>query len=157
MAGRVGATAVHGAAMNSVSFHTGLPDKLLYACRLVRKARRAGARVTLCAEASDLGRLDALLWSFDPLEFLPHVRAAHARAVPARLADTPVLLLEVAEGSPARDVLVHLGAAAADAGPSFGRWIELVADTEDDARAARQRWRHYQGLGHQVVHHVARG
>ena len=142
--------------MSEIAFHTGLPDKLLYACRLVRKARRSGVRITLSGAPADLARLDAMLWSFDPLEFLPHVRAAQASAVAPRLADTPVLLLADARESPARDVLVHLGPEDAEGGAAFGRWIELVGTDEDDARAARQRWRRYQAAGHAVVHHLPR-
>ena len=80
--------------MTEVSFHTGVSDVLGYACRLLRKAARKGARVAVCGEAALLQQLDRALWTFDPLDFTPHARLA-AGAVPApRLAATPIWLIE---------------------------------------------------------------
>ena len=67
--------------MTEVSFHTGLPDKQAYACRLLRKAWRQGLRVMVTGDAATLTRLDQALWLFEQEEFVPHLRLALAHAV----------------------------------------------------------------------------
>ena len=64
--------------MTEVTFHFNVPDRPGYACRLLRKATRSGALVVVTAGAAELAGLDRLLWTFDPIEFLPHV--LHRRA-----------------------------------------------------------------------------
>jgi len=44
--------------LTEVAFHTGIADPLDYACRLLRKAYRQGARVAVHAPAPLLDRLD---------------------------------------------------------------------------------------------------
>jgi DNA polymerase-3 subunit chi len=139
--------------MSAVTFHFGAADKIGYTCRLLRKARRAGASVTVTGSAAELGRLDQALWVMDPLEFLPHLRAPGAAQIAARMAQTPILLLEDPDGSPARDVLVHLGPGEAATAEAFGRWIEIVSDEESDRLAARQRWRQYESRGVALTAH----
>ena len=58
--------------MTEVEFHVNVPDRLQYACRLLRKAYRQGARVLVRAPAPRLMRLDRELWTFVEREFLPH-------------------------------------------------------------------------------------
>ena len=75
--------------MTEVAFHFNAPDKVGYACRLLRKAVGAGSRVVVTAEDALLRRLDVSLWSFAPLEFLPH---CHSSAQQQVLAASPVVL-----------------------------------------------------------------
>src|SRR5512145_1032321 len=58
--------------MTEVAFHFNAPDKLAYACRLLRKAVGSGARVVVTAPADVLARLNSLLWTFSQLDFIPH-------------------------------------------------------------------------------------
>ena len=51
--------------MTEVEFHTGVADPLGFACRLLRKAYRRGARVLVTAPPERLAQLDRLLWTFD--------------------------------------------------------------------------------------------
>ena len=64
--------------MTEVAFHFNMPDKVAYACRLVRKASRAGTRVVVTGEPTLLRSLDTELWTFSPLEFIPHCHASSA-------------------------------------------------------------------------------
>ena len=57
--------------MTEVAFHFNAPDKWAYACRLLRKASHAGARVVVMVQPEDLPHLDSLLWTFAPLELSP--------------------------------------------------------------------------------------
>ena len=139
--------------MTEVSFHTNVPHALGYACRLLRKATRQGARVVVTAPAATLAALDSALWTFEPLDFVPHVLAAPDAAVAERLRATPVWLLERPADATHHEVLLNLGAQAPEGFESFARVIEIVS-TDDDGRAAgRQRWKHYANRGYTIRHH----
>jgi len=133
--------------MSRVDFHAGLDDKLAYACRLVRKAWRSGRQVVVTGPPADLARLDQLLWTFEPGEFIPHARLRAGEGVPARLARTPVWLAERPDDPGRDDVLVNLGPSPAESARRFERVIELVGRDEADAAAGRQRWRHHRAAG----------
>ena len=139
--------------MDGVEFHTGLADPLAFACRLLRKAQRQGHRLLVTASAQRLAELDALLWTFEPQSFVPHVRMPGAPdAVTAR---TPIWLCEAVPAGPVPTVLLNLGAAApATLGP-FERVIELVSHDVDEAQAGRERWRAYKAQGLGIVHYPA--
>lgn len=136
--------------MTEVAFHFNVPDKLAYGCRLVRKAWSSGARVVVTAESDVLDRLDQMLWTFSPLEFVPHCRAP---AQPATLAASPVLLAVSLEQSPHHEVLVNLGSAVPSGFERFERFIELVGTDDVDRAAARGRWKHYADRGYVLKRH----
>ena len=100
-----------------------------------------------------LSGLDRALWSFDPLEFVPHLLARRNEVVPQRLADTPVWLLEDTADATHHDVLLNLGHAPPAGFESFARLIELVSTDADDRAAARERWKHYASRGYNIVRH----
>lgn len=142
-----------------VEFHSGVADKLDHACRLLRKAQGAGARVVVAGDRALLDRLDSALWTFDALSFVPHLRLRGAGAAPtAAAARTPVWLAdEPAAAAGPRDVLVNLGTAMVPGWQTFARVIEVVGADAADSQSARQRWRTYAGQpGVELVHH-ARG
>jgi DNA polymerase-3 subunit chi len=133
--------------VTGVEFHFNAPDKLGYACRLLRKASRQGAKVAVTAEAPLLRELDTVLWTFEPLEFVPHC-AANA---PANMLDaTPIVLCDSGRASPHHDVLVNLGADVPDGFERFERLIEVVTLDEDDRVRARGRWQHYRSRGYEL-------
>lgn len=141
--------------MTEVAFHFNVPDRLGYACRLLRKAHASGARVAVTGPADELQRLDQALWTFAPLEFVPHCR--HDAPEPMR-AMTPVVLVEAPAQSPHQQVLLHLGQGVPEGFERFERLIEIVSAADDDRAAARQRWRHYAGRGYAITRHdVAAG
>ena len=138
--------------MTAVDFHTGLADPLRFACRLLRKAVRQGARIQVSAPPDVLDTLDRLLWTFEDKEFLPHVRQP---GVPAELAArTPIWLSEHALGSGAPSVLVNLGAPAPADLRGLSRVIEIVGSSPEAAEQGRARWRDYVTAGCQPDHHA---
>ena len=141
--------------MTEVSFHFNVPDRLNYACRLLRKATRQGAHVVVTGPAATLTALDRALWTFDPLEFVPHVRVEPGMAVPPRLRETPVWLLEQTADAVRRDVLVNLGLEPPSGFESFSRVIEVVATDDQERASARLRWKHYASRGYAIQHHEA--
>ena len=87
--------------MTQIDFHVNAPAKLAYACRLARKGFGSGSRMVFYAgDPALLDRFDRELWTFDPVEFVPHVRVAPGTAVAARLADTPVWLATLPPDGP---------------------------------------------------------
>ena len=137
--------------MTEVQFHFNVPDRLVYACRLLRKALKSGARVvTVSAPPATLSRLDRTLWTFDPQEFVPHVLLRSGEALPERLQRTPIWLVERAEQGAHHPVLVHLGEEPALGFESFARLIEIVSTDPEEREAARRRWKHYAGRGYEL-------
>lgn len=137
--------------MTEVTFHFNVPDKLAYACRLLRKAVGAGARVVVTGQPEMLRDLDVELWTFSPLEFIPHCHAASAE--PPVLAASPVVLSESARATPHQQVLVNLGGAVPEGFEKFERLNELVSQDEDDRQQARARWKHYADRGYAIKRH----
>lgn len=140
--------------VTEVSFYTGVPDRLDYVCRLLRKANAQGAKVCVCGPAAALDRLDALLWSFEPTEFLPHLRLkGEGRVLPPALRDTPICLAGEPSWSPHREVLLNLSDDMVPGFDAFERVLEVVSVIEDDAAAGRRRFKTYRSQGFAVKHH----
>jgi len=139
--------------MTEVSFHFNMPDRLSYVCRLLRKATRQGARVVVAGPSAALSTLDRSLWTFDPLEFIAHLRLAPGNVPAPRLLETPVWLVEQASDGPCRDVLLNLGAEPPVGFESYQRVIEIVSTDEDDRASGRLRWKHYANRGYAIQRH----
>ena len=140
--------------MTEIDFHYNVPDKLAYSCRLLRKVCRSGARVAVIAETQVLVELDALLWGFSALEFVPHCTPA---ASACTLAATPVVLTGLLADYPHRDVLVNLGQGVPAGFEGFKRLIEVVSITPEDAVSGRKRWTHYKARGYNLKRHDQAG
>ena len=137
-----------------IEFHSGVRDKLEHACRFLRKAQAAGARVAVCGDAALLDRLDAGLWTFDAQSFVAHVRRRAGSALRPGWERTPAWLVDDASLAPGAQVLLNLGPDMAPGWERFERVIEIVESTDEDSRAARQRWRRYgEHAGAELVHH----
>ena len=139
--------------MTEISFHFNVPDRTEYACRLLRKALRKGAQIVVTGAPPVLANLDRVLWTFDPLEFVPHVMARPGQEIAARLRTTPVWLVADLEQAGHHDVLVNLHDEAPTGFESFARMIEIVTPDERDRLAARQRWKHYATRGYAIEKH----
>ena len=147
-----------------VEFHTGVPDTLGFACRLLRKAYRRGATVLCLAPRTTLDLLDRALWSFVERDFVPHARLG--TAAEAMLRRTPIwLATSMPPAGAARDVVVNLGAElaiveageAGEAGEvreaSEVRVIEIVGADADEVERGRNLWRRYKAAGFEITHH----
>ena len=138
--------------MTEVAFHTGIADPLDYACRLLRKAYRSGARVAVHGEPAAIDRLDQALWTFEPLEFVPHAVLPRDAAHVQRLALSPIVLVKDGAAPPACRIGVTLaGHPVADVG-GFDRLIAIVGLDPEHREAGRLRWREYERAGHAVSH-----
>ncbi|NHL67123.1 DNA polymerase III subunit chi [Burkholderia ambifaria] len=129
--------------MTRIDFHSNVGDSLAYACRLLRKAYQAGQPVVVVAEAARLRALDERLWTFSPLDFIPHcgVDSAHA-------AGTPIVLAADLDQAPHYHVLLNLGAAVPAQFARFERLLEVVGNAPDELAAGRDRYRFYRDRGY---------
>jgi DNA polymerase-3 subunit chi len=139
--------------MTRIDFHTNVPDKVAYACRLVRKAWAANNRVVLMAEDdAQLAELNAAMWTFSATDFLPHVLAGDALA-----ASTPILLTDNDEAElphTHKELLVNLSRRAPGQVAQFERMIEVISSDEDDAAAGRKRYVAYKQQDYPLTHFV---
>ena len=133
--------------MTEIFFHFNAPDKVSYACRLLRKAVKSGAQMVVKGERADLAKLDASLWTFSALDFVPHCYHDSDAAV---VASSPILLTDAPLATsvffPPADtgrspILVNYGFEIPDGFERFERLIELVGSNDDDREAGRQRWK----------------
>lgn len=165
--------------MTEISFHFNAPDKLAYTCRLLRKAVNGGNQVAVTAAPETLAKLDTLLWTISPLDFIAH---CFADADQALVSASPVLLGMPTAKSPVHDVsfalkspqadalsestsngtrnaasgpvvLVNLGDAVPEGFERFERMIEIVGGSEEDRANARDRWKHYAHRGYAITRH----
>ena len=138
--------------MTRVDFHSKVPDKLLYACRLIRKARTAGMKVVVYLQDSQqLNDFDQALWTFSEHDFIPHVIASDELAN-----QTPVILsCDASENLPHHQVLINLSTQTPDHFARFERMFEIVSTDEQDLTAGRGRYKHYQTRGYALTHFEA--
>lgn len=138
--------------MTRIDFHTGLPDKIAYCCRLARKAHGVGSRlVILAADRSQMAALDEALWTFSDRDFVPHVTLADPN-----VDTTPIVLSDRGDGEfPHHEVLVNLGHQPPAYFARFERLIELVGSDEAERAAGRERYRYYQQRGYPLEHKQA--
>jgi DNA polymerase-3 subunit chi len=132
--------------MTEIAFHVNAPDKLDYACRLLRATQKKSAQVLVLGQMDALKSLSSKLWAMAPTEFLPHCLAD---AEPAVVAQSPIILsVELLGNASESQVLLNLGAFLPAGFERFERLIELVGQDEADLQAARTRWKHYKDRGY---------
>lgn len=134
--------------MTRIDFHTNVGDPFAYACRLARKAYLSGKPLVVLAEPQRLAAFDEQLWTFQPLEFVPHCMAKSPLAE-----DTPVVLTSNLDDAPHHQVLVNLGAPVPAQFARFERLVEIVGSEGDELAAGRERYRFYRDRGYVIETH----
>jgi DNA polymerase III subunit chi len=136
--------------LTEVTFHFNVPDahQVDYVCRVVRAVAAKGNRIVVTGEPETLRQLDVALWTFEPLEFVPHCR--QDAATPEVLASSPVVLSETARGTPHHQLLFNLGPAVPEGFERFERLTEFVTQDEGSRAAGRTRNKHYRDRGYPV-------
>lgn len=128
-----------------VQFYHNTPDRLALARELLARAQVGGRRIVVrMPDAASARELDKLLWTQEPLAFVPHVLSDSPLA-----AETPIVIgVAGAEGDwPQADMLFNL---AADTPPGFEAFrllVEIVGQSEADKLPARARWLAYKQRG----------
>lgn len=132
--------------MTEIKFYHNAPDRLRAACAITAKAVRQGRRIWVYApEESIARRYNHMLWSYQPLSFVPHVM--HASPLAAR---TPVVIASSLSGALHQDVVINLGADHLTDFEAFSLLVEIVSQEPSDRQVARQRWAHYKERGYSI-------
>lgn len=132
--------------MTEIAFHVNAPDKLDYACRLLRATQKKSAQVLVLGQIDALKSLSSKLWAMSATEFLPHCLADATAEI---IAHSPIVLsAELPNSATESQVLLNLGAVLPAGFERFERLIELVGQDEADLQAARIRWKHYKDRGY---------
>ena len=144
--------------MTRIDFHTGVPDAINYACRLLKKAYASGAAVAVTGDEAWLVELDAALWTFDATGFLAHhfYQEGSLQATPD-MAFKPVQLAISVPDSLQASVLVNFSNSTTppDGFERFERLIE-IASLGEDLKPARVRYKYYKDRGYPLTQHVAK-
>jgi len=138
--------------MTRIDFHTNIPDKLSYACRLARKAYGARAKVVVLTENGEQSEmLNAALWNVGDTDFIPHVLAGDPLAP-----QTPIVITdnEAAE-LPHHDMLVNLTRRIPANVAQFARVFEIISTDEADAAEGRKRYVAYKKQSYPLTHFIA--
>jgi DNA polymerase-3 subunit chi len=135
--------------MTQIEFHFNAPDKLAYACRLLRKGTLHNQRLFVVVSQADLKQLDAALWSLSPHDFVTHCQASQAHL----LSHSAVILATRWEAVEGVRTAVNLGPSLPEGFEGFDRLIEVVSDDTADRLQARDRWKHYTALGYSLQRH----
>ncbi len=139
--------------MTEVAFHFNAPDKMGYACRLLRKAYQQGAKLLVLVDEADRGALDTALWTMAQDAFIPHASTADPSYVWSR---SPIQLTARLPVESDATVLVNLGAAVPAGYERYDRVIEVVTGSDLDRQQARERWKYYKSNGIEPQRHDLR-
>jgi DNA polymerase III subunit chi len=140
---------------------TGVSDRLLYACKFLRKSMNQKAVAWVSGPEAELQKLDTLLWTFDAHSFVPHAWAApHAQVSTQVRQRTRIWLSERCKApvdEPGGAVLVNLPDEVPEGWQAFARVVEFVGDQEQQIAAGRRRWKDYGSLpGVERIHHAVK-
>jgi DNA polymerase-3 subunit chi len=141
--------------VTEIDGHYNMPDKVGYACRLLRKAVGAQARLVVLADPETLDAIDQALWTLQPSDFIAHCRDTDEPSIVSR---SPVVLAD--RGTPPlpdRPILLNLGPEVPAGFERFERLIDLVGSDDADRQAGRARWRHYKDRGYAIRTHPYAG
>ncbi len=127
--------------MTQVQFYHNAPDRLALARELIARAHASGRRIAArLPDASLARRFDQLLWTSEPLAFIPHVMSNSPLA-----AQTPVIigLPGADEAWPHTDILFNLADDLPAGVERFRVVVEIIGCGEAEKAPARARWMQY--------------
>lgn len=138
--------------MTRIDFHTNIPDKLAYACRLARKAYGARAKIVVLAESREQAdALNAAMWTVSDTDFIPHVLADDPLAP-----QTPIIITDNEDSElPHHDMLVNLTRRRPRNFSQFARVFEIISLDAEDAAEGRKRYTAYKKESYPLTHFVA--
>ncbi len=139
--------------MSQIDFHIldnrNQQSLLNYACRVVRKAFKSGYRVYIRVDnEQDMQQLDALLWTFSELDFIPHASIA------VECAQEPVIIGMIEYEAGNNMVLVNISTKMTSNYSSYSRVIELIGNDPETKSAGRNRYRQYQQMNETLNNHM---
>lgn len=140
--------------MAEVSFYIlpteSLPDRYLFACKLIEKAYRSGCFCYVLTDSAEQSRIiDDLLWTFRAGSFIPH------QIYTGEPPDTEKVILIGSLDAPEhwQNTLFNLSSHYPDLGPQTERVLEILDNSETTKEAGRNRYRQYQQSGMKITTH----
>lgn len=140
--------------MAEVSFYIlrteSLPDRYLFACKLIEKAYRSGCFCYVLTDSAEQSRIiDDLLWTFRAGSFIPH------QIYTGEPPDTEKVILIGSLDAPEhwQKTLFNLSSHYPDLGPQTERVLEILDNSETTKEAGRNRYRQYQQSGMTITTH----
>lgn len=136
--------------MTRIEFHFNTSERLLHTCRLLRKARAQHLRIAVVGAPTALTQLGAQLWRFQDVSFLPHCTPADSPEIQQA---SPIALGPDPHVWGFDQLLVNLGDEVPTGFDRFQRLVEIVSNDDHGRAQARLRWKHYKGLGYELLQH----
>lgn len=138
--------------MTRIDFYVGqtssLQARLRLACKLVEKAYKRQLAVYIHTDsAATSGQLDDLLWTFDPLAFIPHDLAT------PKVKNSPVRIGHDFEPTERCDVLINLSNQIPEFFARFERLAEILDQEQPVIHAGRKRYQFYRDRGYNLEYH----
>jgi DNA polymerase III subunit chi len=132
--------------MTEVKFFFNVESKLLFACKLAKKAFTDGRKLVVYSpEPRRADEFDRQLWAYEQLAFIPHVHADHALA-----GETPIVIATSESNLPHHEALLNLSDEPPAFFSRFEHLREIVSVNEDDRAMARERVKFYKSRGFNV-------
>lgn len=132
--------------MTEIKFFFNVDNKLNFACKMAKRAYDDGRKLIVYAPSPNLAdEFDRLLWTFSPLSFVPHVKAAHPLA-----AATPIVIATGDTGLTHHEALLNIGDEPPPFFSRFDALREVVSAGTDDRASARERVKFYKSRGFEV-------
>lgn len=133
--------------MTEVKFFFNVDNRLAFAGKLCKAALDQKKRlVVYVPDEATAGEFDRLLWSMNPVSFIPHVRAEHAYAKV-----TPVIFANAASELPHHEALLNLSDEPPPYFTRFEHLREIVSLNDEDRAKARERLKFYKARGFEVM------
>jgi DNA polymerase-3 subunit chi len=121
-------------------------EKNRFACRLCEKAYKTGYKVHLYTNDEDhTTTLNELLWTFSDKSFLPHCVGTETKTTPISISS------EVPLGE--YGLLINLTPNIPEFLENFARTAEIISESENDKKAARERYSYYREQGYTLNSH----
>ncbi len=138
--------------MTTIDFYFNADDRLQVACRLAAKAYAQKKRLLIFAPGESFRRIDSMLWTLQPLSFVPHCAARDP------LADrTPVLIANDSSDPPDCEILLNLDRECPPFFERYARLLEIVGQDDADRQQGRSRFKFYKERGYALGSHDLAG
>lgn len=114
------------------------------ACRLTDKAYKQGLNVYIQVDSGrNVAELDNLLWTFNPVSFVPHETIETGRGT----SSAPVLISTEPAIEKWDSLLLTLTREVPSNAERFNRVADLVLNTDQQKHFGRERFRYYRNIG----------
>ena len=130
----------------NINFYVGksssLRHRLLFACKLVEKAREQQLKTYIHLDSlQSCERMDETLWTYNDISFIPH-------AIIPMQDDVPVLIGSDAESCPDADYLINLSNAVPNFLNKFNKSAEILDQEDEILDEGRKRYAYYRKQGY---------